>query len=334
MKDTFVLYNNQGVLFMTNQIKDYDIIILGGGPAGLSAGLYASRGNVKTVIIEKLIPGGQLNNTLEVENYPGMSNVTGPQISQAMEEQTRSFGCEIINNVETTKVYLDKDYKILETDKGTFRTKALIIATGSEHKKLGVPGENEYSGKGVSYCAVCDGAFFKEKELVVVGGGDAAVEEGTYLTRYASKVTIVHRRNEFRAEKIIQDRAFKNPKIKVIWDTTVPKINGDVLGVTSVTFKNVKSNEESDFKCDGVFIYVGLVPNTELFKGIVGLDSAGRVLTNEKMETNIPGIYAAGDVRETPLKQAVTAAADGSLAATMALGYLESIHDKVPVSKL
>lgn len=312
-------------------IKDYDIIILGGGPAGLSAGLYAARGNVKTVILEKLIPGGQLNNTLDVENYPGIDHTTGPIIAQAMEAQTKRFGCEIINNVETTKVTFSGDYKILETDKGTFRTKALIIGTGSEHKKLGVPGEVEYSGKGVSYCAVCDGAFFKEKELVVVGGGDAAVEEGTYLTRYASKVNIVHRRNEFRAEKIIQDRAFNNPKINVIWDTSVPKINGDVLGVTSVTLKNAKTGEEKDFKCDGVFIYVGLTPNTELFKGLINLDSAGRIITNEKMETNVPGVFAAGDVRETPLKQAVTAAADGSLAATIALGYLESIHEKQKV---
>lgn len=313
---------------MPNEIKEYDIIILGGGPAGLSAGLYAARGNVKTVILEKMIPGGQLNNTLDVENYPGMDHTTGPKIAQAMEEQTKRFGCEIINNVETTKVTFSGNDKILETNKGTFKTKALIIATGSEHKKLGVPGENEYSGKGVSYCAVCDGAFFKEKELVVVGGGDAAVEEGTYLTRYASKVNIVHRRNEFRAEKIIQDRAFNNPKINVIWNTTVPKINGDVLGVTSVTLKDTKTGEEKDFKCDGVFIYVGLTPNTELFKGLINLDGTGRVITNEKMETNVPGVFAAGDVRETPLKQAVTAAADGSLAATIALGYLEQIHDK------
>ncbi len=316
---------------MTKDTKEYDIIILGGGPAGLSAGLYASRGNVRTVIIEKLIPGGQLNNTLDVENYPGMDHVTGPQIAQAMEEQTKRFGCEIINNVETTRVVFNGEYKILETDKGVFKSKVLIIATGSEHKKLGVPGEVEYSGKGVSYCAVCDGAFFKDKELVVVGGGDAAVEEGTYLTRYASKVNIVHRRDSFRAEKIIQDRALNNPKINVIWNTTVPKINGDVLGVTSVILKDIKSNEEKEFKCDGVFIYVGLNPNTELFKGLVNLDSAGRIVTNEKMETNVPGVYAAGDVRETPLKQAVTAAADGSLAATIALGYLESLHDKVGV---
>jgi len=316
---------------MTTDIKEYDIIILGGGPAGLSAGLYAARGNVKTVILEKLIPGGQLNNTLEVENYPGMDHVTGPQIAQAMETQTKRFGCEIINNVETKKVSFTSDYKVIETDKGTFKAKVLIVATGSEYKKLGAPGEVEYSGKGVSYCAVCDGAFFKEKELVVIGGGDAAVEEGTYLTRYASKVTIVHRRNEFRAEKIIQDRAFKNPKVNIVWDTTVPKINGDILGVTSVTLKDVKTGEEKDFKCDGVFIYVGLVPNTVFFKDLVNLDSGGRIITNEKMETNVPGVYAAGDVRETPLKQAVTAAADGSLAATMALGYLETLHDKVAV---
>ncbi len=310
-----------------NTIKEYDIVIIGGGPAGLAAGLYASRGNMKTIILEKLIPGGQLNNTLDVENYPGMDHVTGPQIAQAMEEQTKRFGCEIINNCNITKVELTKDKKIIESDRGIFSAKVVIIATGSEYRKLGVPGEKEYSGKGVSYCAVCDGAFFKEKELIVIGGGDSAVEEGTFLTKFANKVTIIHRRDKFRAEKIIQDRAFKNPKINVIWDTVIPAIKGDVLGVTSVKLKNIKTNEENDFKCDGVFIYVGLDPNTELFKGQVNMDTGAKIITTEKMETNVPGVFAAGDVRETPLKQAVTAASDGSLAATIAIGYIESLHD-------
>ena len=309
-------------------VKDYDIVIIGGGPAGLAAGLYAARGSMRTVILEKLIPGGQLNNTLDVENYPGMDHVTGPQIAQSMEEQTKRFGCEIINNCNLAKVGLTKDKKIIESDRGIFSAKVVIIATGSEYRKLDVPGEKEYSGKGVSYCAVCDGAFFKEKELVVVGGGDSAVEEGTFLTKFANKVTIVHRRDKFRAEKIIQDRAFKNPKINVIWDTTIPEIKGNGNSVVSVKLKNVKTKEEKDFKCDGIFIYVGLDPNTQLFKGQVKMDQGGKIITTEKMETDIPGVYAAGDVRETPLKQAVTAASDGSLAATMAIGYIESLHDK------
>ena len=305
--------------------KEYDIVIIGGGPAGLAAGLYASRGNVQTIILEKLIPGGQLNNTQDVENYPGMDHMTGPEISQAMEAQTKRFGCEIINNCNITSVELLGKEKIIKTDKGTFTGKVVIIATGSEHRKLDVPGEKEYSGKGVSYCAVCDGAFFKEKELVVVGGGDSAVEEGTFLTKFAKKVTIVHRRDKFRAEKIIQDRAFKNPKISVIWNNGIKEIKGDGNGVTALKLIDVITNEEKDFTCDGVFIYVGLVPNTELFKGQIAMDEAGRIKTNERMETNIKGIYAAGDVRETPLKQAVTAASDGSLAATMAISYIEGL---------
>ena len=305
--------------------KEYDIVIIGGGPAGLAAGLYASRGNVQTIILEKLIPGGQLNNTQDVENYPGMDHMTGPEISQAMEAQTKRFGCEIINNCNITSVELLGKEKIIKTDKGTFTGKVVIIATGSEHRKLDVPGEKEYSGKGVSYCAVCDGAFFKEKELVVVGGGDSAVEEGTFLTKFAKKVTIVHRRDKFRAEKIIQDRAFKNPKISVIWNNGIKEVKGDGNGVTALKLIDVITNEEKDFTCDGVFIYVGLVPNTELFKGQIAMDEAGRIKTNERMETNIKGIYAAGDVRETPLKQAVTAASDGSLAATMAISYIEGL---------
>lgn len=304
----------------------YDIVIIGGGPAGLAAGLYAARGNMKTVILEKLIPGGQLNNTQDVENYPGMDHMTGPQISQAMEEQTKRFGCEIINNCNITNVELNGKIKTIESDKGTFSAKVVIIATGSEYRKLSVPGEKEYSGKGVSYCAVCDGAFFKEKELVVVGGGDSAVEEGTFLTKFANKVTIVHRRDKFRAEKIIQDRAFRNPKISVIWNSAVPEIKGNGNGVTSVKLKNLLTNEEKDFSCDGVFIYIGLDPNTQLFKGKVAMDEGGKIKTNEKMGTNVPGVYAAGDVRETPLKQAVTAASDGSLAATMAISYIEGLH--------
>ncbi len=315
----------------SNKQKEYDIVIIGGGPAGLAAGLYAARGNMKTVILEKLIPGGQLNNTLDVENYPGMDHMTGPAIAQAMEKQTLRFGCEIVNNCDITNVELSKETKVIETDKGIYTAKAVIIATGSEYRKLNVSGEKEYSGKGVSYCAVCDGAFFKEKELVVVGGGDSAVEEGTFLTKFASKVTIIHRRDKFRAEKIIQDRAFRNPKISVIWNTTVNEIKGNGGNVTSVKLQDLIKNEEKDFICDGVFIYVGLDPNTQLFKNKVKMDEGSKIITNEKMETNVPGVYAAGDVRETPLKQAVTAASDGSLAATIALGYLEKLHDKVAV---
>ncbi len=318
---------------MSENIKDYDIVIIGGGPAGLAAGLYAARGNMKTVILEKLIPGGQLNNTLDVENYPGIDHVTGPQIAQAMEEQTKRFGCEIVNTCTISEVELSKGRHLIKSDRGIYRAQALIVATGSEYRKLNVPGEKEYSGKGVSYCAVCDGAFFKEKKLVVIGGGDSAVEEGNFLTKFASSVTIMHRRDKFRAEKIIQDRAFKNPKINVIWNTVVNEIKGDVMSVVGLKVKDVVTNEVRDFPCDGIFIYVGLDPNTQLFKDKLKMDSTGRLETNERMETSVSGVYAAGDVRETPLKQAVTAAADGSLAATMAIEYIESLHDSIVKAK-
>lgn len=306
----------------------YDCIIIGAGPAGLSAGLYAARGNMKTLILEKGIVGGQLQVTHEIENYPGMDHMTGPQISDAMEEQTRRFDCEINTNDGVRSVDLNSSPKVITTDKGEYKTHTVIIASGSEHRHLGVPGEEEFGGKGVSYCAVCDGAFFKDRELVVVGGGSSAVEEGNFLTKFAKKVTLIHRRDELRAERILQNRFKANEKTDIIWDTVVEEITGDMLGVTGVKLKNLKTGDVTDFACEGVFIYVGLVPNTQyLPEGLIKLDDGGKILTNEKMETNIPGVYAVGDIRNTPLKQAVTAAADGSLAATMAIGFVEAIEE-------
>lgn len=306
----------------------YDCLIIGAGPAGLGAGLYASRGNLKTLILEKGIVGGQLQVTAEIENYPGMDHMTGPQISDAMEAQTKRFGCDIITNCEVAEVDLEAQPKLITTKEGNvYKAKTVIIASGSEHRKLGVPGETELSGKGVSYCAVCDGAFFKNRKLAVIGGGSSAVEEGNFLTKYASSVTLIHRRDELRAERILQNRFLNNPKTDVIWDTVVEKINGDMLGVTSITLNNTKTGETSEFPCEGVFIYVGLDPNTQYLEGKLKVDGAGKVITNEKMETNLAGVYAAGDIRNTPLKQAVTAASDGSLAATMAIGYVEALED-------
>jgi thioredoxin reductase (NADPH) len=312
---------------MTTNNEIYDCIIIGAGPAGLSAGLYASRGNLKTLIIEKGIVGGQLQNTKEIENYPGMDHMTGPEISDAMESQTTRFGCDIIKNSPVTKVELNSQPKKIFCDDKIFLAKTIILAAGSEHRKLGAPGEDEFSGKGVSYCAVCDGAFFKDRELVVVGGGSSAVEEGNFLTTYAKKVTLIHRRDELRAERILQERFKKNPKTEIIWDTVVEKINGGILGVESVTIKNLKTGEIRDLACEGVFIYVGLDPNTQYLDGSIKLDGAGKVISSERMETNMPGVFVAGDIRNTPLKQAVTAASDGSLAATMAIAYVEALHD-------
>jgi thioredoxin reductase (NADPH) len=312
----------------SNPTTIYDTIIIGAGPAGLSAGLYASRGNLKTLILEKGIVGGQLQVTHEIENYPGMDHMTGPQISDAMETQTKRFGCEVITGDPVISVNLESSPKVVKTAKGEFKGHTLIIASGSEHKQLGVPGEKENWGKGVSYCAVCDGAFFKEREVVVVGGGSSAVEEGNFLTKFAKKVTLIHRRDELRAERILQNRFKANPKTDIVWDSVVTKINGGILGVESVTVKNLKTNEEYDFPCEGVFIYVGLIPNVDFLESKIETDEAGKIKSTIKMETNLPGIFVAGDVRDTVLKQAVTAASDGSLAATMAIAYVESLEDQ------
>ncbi len=306
--------------------KQYDLAIIGGGPAGLSAALYGARGNISTLVIEKGLPGGELNNTEEVENYPGIDNKKGPEIADMMTDHAKRFGAEFLQLTTIYSVDLAAQPKLIHTENGLLEAKSVIIATGSEHRKLGVPGEKEFSGKGVSYCAVCDGAFFKQKHVVVVGGGNAAVEEGNFLTRYASKVTLVHRRDTLRAEKIVQTRAFNNPKISFLWDSAVEVIEGDLMGVTKVKLKNLKTGEQSELACDGVFIYVGLEPNVELFKGQIAMDSSNRIIVSEKLETSIKGVFAGGDVRVTPLRQAVTAAADGSLAATEAIAFLDTLE--------
>jgi thioredoxin reductase (NADPH) len=307
----------------------YDIIIIGGGPAGLAAGLYAGRANMKVALIERGMPGGQASTTDLIENYPGVESVEGPALAMIMHKQAESFGTEYITGtVETIKD--EGKIKVLHTSNGELRTKAVILATGAEPRKLGVPGEEEFRGRGVSYCATCDGAFFRGKELVVVGGGDSAVEEGIYLTRHATKVTIVHRRDKLRAQKILQDRAFKNEKIDFIWDTTVQSIEGDGK-VQKVVLKSTKSEDTREFPTDGVFIYVGMKPNTDFLKGSdieSILNDEGYIVTDAKMQTNIPGIFAAGDVRDTVLRQVVTATADGAVAAFYAGHYVEAWADE------
>ena len=308
-------------------MEKYDLIIIGGGPAGLSAGLYAARGNLSTLILERGLPGGELNNTLEIENYPGIDHKTGPELAEMMLNHCTRFGAQVKQLVSIKEVDLKSKEKLVKTDVGDFSAEAVIIATGSRHKKLGALGENELSGRGVSYCATCDGAFFKEKHVVVIGGGNSAIEEGIFLTRFASKVTVIHRRDSLRAEKILQERAFNNPKMQFIWDSTVESINsaeGAVIKkVSSVKVKNLKTSEISELACDGVFVYVGLEPNVELFDSQIETDQEKRIIATERLETNIPGVFVAGDVRVTPLKQAVCAAADGALAAVSAIAYLE-----------
>lgn len=305
--------------------KIYDVVIVGAGPAGMTAAVYASRANLSTLMLERGMPGGQVANTEEVENFPGFDYITGPELSNKMFEHAQKFGAEYkygdIKNVE-----LDGDIKVIKTTSENILARSLIIATGTEHKKLGIPGEELLSGRGVSYCAVCDGAFFKEKHLVVIGGGDSAVEEGMFLTKYASKVTIVHRRDELRAQKILQDRAFNNDKIEFIWNTEIQSINGDSK-VSSVTLKNKETDEVYDYDADGVFIYIGLQPLTAPFKDLGILTEDNYIESNEEMETPIKGIFAAGDVRVKSLRQIVTATGDGSIAAQNASEYLDSLND-------
>ncbi|AEO99669.1 MULTISPECIES: thioredoxin-disulfide reductase [Heyndrickxia] len=304
----------------------YDVIIIGAGPAGMTAAVYASRSDLKTLMIERGVPGGQMVNTEEVENYPGYESILGPELSNKMFEHAKKFGAEYAYG-DIKGIEIDGDYKIVKAGAKAYKALAVIIATGAQYKKLGVKGENELGGRGVSYCAVCDGAFFKGKDLVVVGGGDSAVEEGNYLTRFANKVTIVHRRDQLRAQKILQDRAFKNEKIDFIWNHTVKEIHEENGKVGAVTLVSTVDGSEKPFKTDGVFIYIGMVPLTKPFENLGITNEAGYILTNEEMETKIPGIFAAGDVREKTLRQIVTATGDGSIAAQNAQHYVEEVKE-------
>ncbi|WP_314064165.1 thioredoxin-disulfide reductase [uncultured Vagococcus sp.] len=303
-----------------------DVIIIGAGPGGMTAALYASRADLSVLVLEGGLPGGQLNNTADVENYPGVGLVTGPDLGMKMLEDSSNFGAEHAYGF-VTGIEDHGSYKTVLTEDGNYDTKVVIIAVGSEHRKLGVTGEDEFSGRGVSYCAVCDGPFFRNKHLVVIGGGDSAVEEGSYLTQVADKVTIIHRRDELRAQKILQDRAFKNDKIEFIWDTTVDEILGSDMKVTGLSLRDVKTNQVTEMAADGVFIYVGLDPLTKPFENLGITNEEGWIPTNEKMETSIPGVYAIGDVRETVLRQIATAVGDGSIAGQEAYKYIEAMTD-------
>ncbi len=311
---------------MTTQV-DYDVIIVGAGPAGMTAAVYASRANLSTVMIERGMPGGQMANTEDVENFPGFDLITGPDLSTKMFTHAQKFGAKY--EYGDIKEIEDKgSYKVVNMGDKTLTARAIIIATGAEYKKIGVPGEQELGGRGVSYCAVCDGAFFKRKNLYVIGGGDSAVEEGIFLTKFADKVTIVHRRDELRAQKIIQDRAFKNEKIDFIWNTTLKTINEKDGKVGSVTLVSTEDGSESEHQADGVFIYIGMKPLTKPFESLGILNENGYIETNDEMETKVPGVYAAGDVREKTLRQIVTATGDGSIAAQNAQAYIESLEDE------
>ena len=299
----------------------YDTIIIGAGPAGMTAALYAARSNLKVALLERGIPGGQMNNTADIENYPGYANISGPELAEKMFEPLENLGVEHLFGL-VEKIEDRGDFKEIITEDERFETKTVIIASGANHRHLGVPGEEGYNSRGVSYCAVCDGAFFRDEDLLVVGGGDSAVEEAIFLTRFAKSVTIVHRRDELRAQKVLQDRAFANEKIRFVWDSVVESIHGDERKVTGVTFKNVKTDELSQAEFGGIFIYVGLDPVSEFAKDLGITDEAGWILTDHQMKTSVAGIYAVGDVRQKDLRQITTAVGDGAIASQEAYKYL------------
>lgn len=307
----------------------YDVIIIGAGPAGLTAALYTGRAALKTLVIEQGLAGGQIAVTELIENYPGFpEGILGPELSAAMEAQAKRFGAEFVTDSVVSLVDYDEPVKVVKGTLGSYRGKTIIIATGASHRELGVPGEREYMGKGTSYCATCDGAFFRGEDLVVVGGGDSAVEEGLFLTRYANSVTLIHRRDQLRAQKILQQRAFNNPKMNFVWDTVVEEIVGNEQGVTGVRTRNVKTGETGEIACGGVFIYVGMVPGTSFLPPVFERSPEGYLVTRGNTETAVPGVFAAGDCTVQVTRQAVTAAGDGCIAAIMAEKYLVSQEDK------
>lgn len=310
------------------QDKIYDVIIIGSGASGMTASLYASRANMSVLMIERGLYGGQLNNTEEIENYPSYEFITGRELSEKMYQQSIKFGADYTYG-DVSEVIDGKEFKTVISGKKQYKGRSIIIATGAEYKKLGVKGEDELGGRGVSYCAICDGAFFKDKHVIVVGGGDSAVEEGMYLTKYASKVTLVHRRNELKAQKILQDRVFKNEKMSFIWNAEVEEIHEVDGKVGEITLKSTLDGSKEVIKADGVFVYVGMNPNTKQFESLGILNEQGYIVTDENMETSVLGLYGAGDVREKNLRQIVTATNDGSIAAQSATHYVEKLKEEL-----
>ncbi len=310
--------------------KQYDIVIIGAGPAGLAAGLYAGRARMSTLIIEKEKDGGQIVQTAEIENYPGgLLEDSGPSLVARFAAQAEKFGCEkVLDTVQV--VELDGPVKKIVCNKETYEAKAVIIASGASPSHIGCPGEAEFTGKGVSYCATCDAAFFEDFEVYVVGGGDAAVEEAMYLTKFARKVTIIHRRDELRAAKSIQEKAFKNEKLAFMWNSVIKEIRGEGL-VNSMIVENTKTGEQTEIVADeedgifGIFVFIGFKPATAVFEGKVNMEK-GYIVTDQEMRTNVPGVYAAGDCRVKELRQVITAASDGAIAAWQAARYIDEMN--------
>jgi len=314
-------------------MKVYDLIIIGAGPAGLSAGIYAGRALLDAVIIEKGQDGGQILQTSEIENYPGsLEEESGATLIERMTEQAKKFGVEKIYDTEK-EVKLNGDIKEIICDRGTYYSKTLIISGGASAKSIGCPGEEEFLGRGISHCATCDAPFFRGLEVFVIGGGDAALEEALYLTKFARKVTVVHRRRVLRAAKTVQEKAFNNPKISFMYHTIVKEIKGDGI-IDQMILENVKDGTVTEIKADpndgtfGIFVFIGYQPMTEMYQGKLAMTEKGYIITDENMKTNVPGVFAAGDIRDKSLRQVVTAAADGAIAAVQAEKYLEDVEGK------
>lgn len=307
-------------------MKKYDVAVIGAGPGGMTAALYGARANLKVAMIDRGVYGGQMNNTAEVENYPGFPSIMGPELGEKMYQSTTKQGVDFVyGDVQGIEISGQERIVKMENEDDNILAKAVIIATGSDNRKLGIPGEEEYSGKGVSYCAVCDGAFFKDEDVIVVGGGDSAVSEGLYLANVTDNVNVVHRRDQLRAEKILQDRAFKNPKMNFTWDSEVTEIVGDENKMTGVKVHNKKTGEDKVVDAAGAFIYIGNIPNSKPFQDLGITDKDGWVITNDKMETSASGIYAIGDVRQKELRQIITAVGDGGIAGQNAFEYIETL---------
>lgn len=306
--------------------KKYDVIVIGAGPGGLTAALYASRANLSVLILDRGLYGGQMNNTDAIDNYPGFSEIKGPELGEKMYNSIMKFGSEFEYG-DVQSVSVQGNEKIVRTDTAEYSTQALIIATGADHRHLNVPGEEEYSGKGVSYCAVCDAAFFKDEDIAVIGGGDSAIEEGIYLVQSAKSVTVVHRRDQLRAQPTLQKRAFANDKIHFIWNGITKSIDGDGNRVTGITYADKETGKEKKLAVRGVFIYVGVIPQTQPFKDLGITDNQGWIPTDEHMRTKVDGIFALGDVRAKDLRQIANAVGDGSIAGQQAYNYLQSLND-------
>lgn len=312
-------------------MREYDVVVIGAGPGGMTAALYAARANLNVAMLDRGIYGGQMNNTDDIENYPGFTTIKGPELGEKMYQGTVKAGVNFVYGDVQNVTVDDQQMKHIQTDSDELVASAVIIATGSNNRKLGVPGEEKFSGKGVSYCAVCDGSFFKGKNVTVVGGGDSAISEGLYLANVTDGVNVIHRRDQLRAQKVLQNRAFDNDKIDFTWNTSVTEILGDENHVTGVKIHNNQVGDDTTLDTYGVFVYVGNFPNSQIFNNLNITDQAGWIITNDQMETTIPGIYAIGDVRQKQLRQITTAVGDGGIAGQNAFEYFEAIKHRQTV---